>query len=66
MNLRKVVRWVVNIGSLSVAVAALPQFGALVPETWLPAIGSGVAVANMILSWLRAVCTGEGLFRGGQ
>lgn len=62
-DIRKIIRWVVNIASLLIAVVALPQFGSLVPEAWLPAIASGVAVVNVILSWMRSVGAGEPILK---
>jgi hypothetical protein len=63
MDIRKVIRWVVNIGSLVVGVLALPEFGAVVPEAWLPGIGSAVAVVNVVLSWIRSVGAGEPILK---
>lgn len=65
-DIRKIIRWVVNIASLCVAVVTLPQFGSLVPEAWLPAIGSAVAAINMILSWIRSVGAGEPALKSFQ
>ena len=60
-DFRKIARWTINIGSLLVAVLTLPTFGALVPEAWLPAIGSIVAIVNLILSTIRKFTSGEAL-----
>ena len=62
MDIRKVTRWVVNIVSLVVAVAALPELGAVVPATALPAIAGIVAAINMILSVIRSLSAGAGIF----
>jgi hypothetical protein len=61
MDIRKVIRWVVNIGSLIVAALTLPQLGATVPETWLPVIGSIVAIVNLVLSTIRSLGVGVGV-----
>lgn len=59
-DIRKIIRWVVNIGSLVVAVAALPELGAVVPVTALPAIAAVAAIVNTVLSVIRQIGAGEG------
>jgi hypothetical protein len=52
-SLRHHLRTIVNIAALVAAVLVLPELGAVVPDSWLPAIGSVVAGLNVVLSWLR-------------
>jgi hypothetical protein len=52
-DVRRVFRWVVNIVSLVLAILALPEFVALLPEETLIVIATVVPVVNGILSWLR-------------
>ncbi len=62
-DVRKILRWTVNILGIVAAVATLPEVGAIVPATWLPGIGSALGVVNLILTWLRKVQSGEPLLK---
>ncbi len=64
IDIRKVVRWVVNIGGLVVAVYALPEFQNGVPAEVVAAVGSAVGVINLLLSVIRSLGAGEPLLRG--
>lgn len=66
VNIRKVLRWVVNIGGLVVAVYALPEFQNGVPPEVVAVVGSFVGVINLILSVIRSMTSGEGVLKGGQ
>ena len=61
IDLRKVLRYVVNLLALVAAVLVLPAFGALVPVSWLPQIAGIVAVINVVLSFIRQIGAGEPL-----
>jgi hypothetical protein len=63
IDFRKVARYVLNIVAVIVGALTLPSLGAVVPEAWLPAIGTVVGVLNMILSVVRSVGAGEPLLK---
>lgn len=52
-QIRHYARYVVNGAALVLAVFALPEFGAVLPETALPVVASITAVLNTLLSWAR-------------
>ena len=52
-DIRRIVRWVVNILSLVVAVLALPELVAILPPSALAAVAVAMPILNMLLSWLR-------------
>jgi hypothetical protein len=60
-DFRKILRYVVNVSALIVAVATLPELGALVPASVLPALAAVVAVINTVLSLVRQIGAGEPL-----
>jgi len=58
-DIRKVTRWILNVGALVLAVLTLPEAGVLIPEAWLPVIMSATAVINLILTTIRKYASGE-------
>jgi hypothetical protein len=54
-QIRHYSRWVLNGLALFVAVAGLPEFITIVPPDVTAWTVGAVAVANQVISWLRAV-----------
>lgn len=53
MDVRQIVRIVVNVLTLILATLTHPSFGAMVPVDWLPTIASVSAGMNTVLSMMR-------------
>lgn len=59
IDLRKVLRHVVNFLVIAAGLLAIPELGAEVPVGWLPYLAGAAGIVNLILSWIRAVNDGE-------